>query len=51
MPEIKEWQSPYNSFSSLKGFTYFEQYKQIMDWMEYRTDYLPPPKECKKKNP
>ena len=39
-----EWANQYNSFNSLKGLTYYQNYKQIVDWMD-GTDYLPPPVE------
>lgn len=43
-----EWsnKSKYNSFNSMKGLTYYGNYKQIMAWMGKETDYLPPPVEC-----
>jgi molybdenum cofactor biosynthesis enzyme MoaA len=41
-----EYKDPLNSFSALKGLTYHTQYKQIIDWMDGKTDYLPPPLEC-----
>ena len=40
-----EWRNQYNSFSSLKGLTYFDHYKQIQAWLD-GADYLPPPIEC-----
>ena len=48
MSEIQEWkpQNIYSSFNSWKGMAYHHQYKQIMDWMDGKTNYLPPPREC-----
>jgi GTP 3',8-cyclase len=43
---VLEYKDPYCSFSSLKGLTYFEHYKQIMKWMNGNSSYLPPPFEC-----
>lgn len=45
---MMEWSpaSKYNSFNSLKGLLYFENYKKIMAWMRRETNYLPPPVEC-----
>jgi len=40
-----EWTDKYNSFNSYKGLTYYENYKQIMKWMD-GDPYLPPPVEC-----
>jgi MoaA/NifB/PqqE/SkfB family radical SAM enzyme len=47
MTEIVEWkpENRYNSFSSVKGLTYFNQYKQIIEWLNGNTNYLPPPVE------
>lgn len=44
---MKEWseKNKYNSFQSMKGLTYYENYKQIVDWLN-GADYLPPPIEC-----
>ncbi len=39
-----EWTNQYNSFNSAKGLTYYENYKQISDWMD-GAEYLPPPVE------
>jgi len=41
-----EWseKTKYNSFNSYKGLTYYENYKQIVKWMD-GDDYLPPPVE------
>lgn len=44
-PSQLEWARKYNSFNSYKGLTYYENYKQIMAWMD-GADYLPPPIEC-----
>jgi molybdenum cofactor biosynthesis enzyme MoaA len=43
-----EWSktNQYNSFNSYKGLTYYNNYRNIMSWMERETDYLPPPIEC-----
>ena len=38
-----EWKSKYNSFNSDKGLCYYENYKQIVKWMDGGT--LPPPIE------
>jgi len=49
LTEIIEWinKNKYSSFNSdLKGMAYHHQYKQIMDWMNGKTNYLPPPIEC-----
>jgi MoaA/NifB/PqqE/SkfB family radical SAM enzyme len=48
MTEIIEWkpQNYFNSFSNNKGLCYHSQFKQIMDWMNGKTSYLPPPQEC-----
>lgn len=40
-----EWQSQYNSFNSIKGLTYYENYKAIIKWLD-GDSYLPPPIEC-----
>lgn len=42
-----EWseQNKYSSFNSYKGLTYYEHYKQIVDWLN-GNEYLPPPIEC-----
>ena len=40
-----EWINKYNSFNSLKGLSYYENYKAIMRWMDGES-YLPPPVEC-----
>jgi cyclic pyranopterin phosphate synthase len=42
-----EWNSTntYNSFNSAKGLTYYENYKAIMQWMDGKTSFLPPPIE------
>lgn len=44
---IKEWSNAnrYNSFNSLKGLTYYEQYKKIDGWLKGKNE-LPPPVEC-----
>lgn len=41
-----EWseRNKYSSFNSYKGLTYYENYKQIMAWLD-GVDYLPPPVE------
>ena len=41
-----EWstKAEYNSFNSAKGLAYYENYKQIVDWLN-GNDYLPPPIE------
>lgn len=43
-----EWsdKNKYNSFNSLKGLTYYENYKKIVRWLDYGEDCLPPPIEC-----
>jgi cyclic pyranopterin phosphate synthase len=48
MGKMQEWlaNNRYNSFSSEKGLTYFEQYQQIIKWMNGESAFLPPPKEC-----
>ena len=48
LSEIQEWaeRNKFNSFSSEKGYTYYETYKQIIEWMNGKSNYLPPPKEC-----
>jgi len=42
-----EWStvSKYNSFNSYKGLTYYENYKQIVKWLD-GDSYLPAPIEC-----
>lgn len=40
-----EWSNPYNSFNSMKGLTYYQHYKKIMDWWGKRGE-LPPPIEA-----
>ena len=42
-----EWSNAarYNSFNSFKGLTYYEHYKQIVDWLHGQGE-LPPPIEC-----
>ncbi len=42
-----EWsnKNKYNSFNSAKGLTYYENYKQIIKWLD-GDNYLPPPIEC-----
>lgn len=42
-----EWsnKSKYNSFNSYKGLTYYQNYKQIVDWMDGKGK-LPPPIEA-----
>ncbi len=42
-----EWskKNEYNSFSSYKGLTYFENYKKIVGWFNGKNE-LPPPIEC-----
>jgi len=40
-----EWSNKYNSFNSDKGLVYYENYKQIVKWMD-GDPYLPPPVEC-----
>src|SRR3989304_581010 len=42
-----EWSkaNQYSSFNSMKGLTYFENYRKIMAWMRRETDELPPPVE------
>ena len=40
-----EWSNKYNSFNSYKGLTYYQNYKDVVDWMN-GADYLPPPIEC-----
>ena len=42
-----EWNkdNKYNSFNSYKGLLYYENYKQIVNWMN-GNKYLPPPVEC-----
>jgi pyruvate-formate lyase-activating enzyme len=42
---ITQWHSKYNSFNGDKGLTYYEHYKAIMEWMNGKTGYLPPPIE------
>ena len=42
---INQWHSKYSSFNGDKGMNYFEHYKKIMDWMNSKTNYLPPPIE------
>ncbi len=41
-----EWsaRNEYSSFNSIKGLAYYENYKQIVDWLN-GNDYLPPPIE------
>ena len=41
-----EWSdsNKYNSFNSMKGLTYYENYKKIVKWMDKKGD-LPPPVE------
>ena len=41
-----EWsaRNEYSSFNSMKGLAYYENYKQIVDWLN-GNDYLPPPIE------
>lgn len=43
-----EWsnKSKYNSFNSYKGLTYYENYKNIADWLAGKTSRLNPPIEC-----
>lgn len=43
-----EWsnKSKYNSFNSMKGLTYYENYKNIVAWLNNETDRLAPPIEC-----
>lgn len=42
-----EWneKNKFNSFNSFKGLSYYENYKQILKWMD-GDPYLPPPIEC-----
>lgn len=40
-----EWYNPYNSFNSMKGMAYHENYRKISEWMDGRGE-LPPPIEC-----
>lgn len=42
-----EWseKNKYNSFSSYKGLTYYENYRKILAWMDGKGE-LPPPVEC-----
>ena len=39
-----EWNNRYNPFNSDKGLTYYENYKQILKWLD-GDNYLPPPVE------
>lgn len=43
-----EWtdENKFNSFNSFKGLTYYENYKNIVSWMNKETDKLMPPVEC-----
>ena len=43
-----EWSNStkYNSFNSDKGLSYYENYKNIVAWMNGETDKLMPPIEC-----
>ncbi|KKN12790.1 hypothetical protein LCGC14_1012890 [marine sediment metagenome] len=42
-----EWSNKvkYNSFNSFKGLTYYQNYEQIVRWVD-GDSYLPPPVEC-----
>ncbi len=40
-----EWNNPYNSFNSMKGLTYYENYKKILGWFDGKNE-LPPPIEA-----
>ena len=40
-----EWRDKFNSFNSFKGLTYYENYKNIVDWMNGDAE-LGPPIEC-----
>src|SRR3990167_531534 len=40
-----EWSDQYNEFNSMKGLSYFENYQQILAWMDGKGP-LPPPIEC-----
>src|SRR3990167_6017133 len=42
-----EWSeaNKYNSFSSMKGLTYYENYQKILGWLDGKNP-LPPPVEC-----
>lgn len=43
-----EWANStrYNSFNSYKGLTYYENYKNIVAWLNSETNKLAPPVEC-----
>ncbi|KKM92797.1 hypothetical protein LCGC14_1214890, partial [marine sediment metagenome] len=41
----KEWTNPYNPMNSLKGLCYFEHYKKIIGWHEWKNE-LPAPIEA-----
>jgi len=40
-----EWTKKYNSFNSWKGLAYYQNYREILDWMN-GSKYLPPPVGC-----
>ena len=40
-----EWSNPYNSFNSMKGLTYYENYLKILNWFDGLGE-LPPPIEA-----
>jgi len=44
---VVEWSeaNKYSSFNSMKGLTYYEQYKNIVDWLDGKAK-LGPPVEC-----
>ena len=42
---VKEWTNSFSSFNSMKGLSYYSNYKQIVAWMN-GAEYLPPPVEC-----
>ncbi len=39
---VKEWSNPFSSFNSMKGLTYYENYKNIVAWMNGEADLCPP---------
>src|SRR3990167_3547499 len=42
---VNEWTNSFSSFNSMKGLSYYSNYKQIVAWMN-GAEYLPPPVEC-----
>ena len=48
MEAMIEWSegNKYNSFNSMKGLSFYQNYTQIMEWMNSTSNELPPPIEC-----